>query len=121
MDLSTIVSRMRSKAGPDISNFQQSFEATYGVSEQDHFAELAQDSYDEMASEAELESWNKEIRSTESDQSYEPYRPEMLPGTSAFKSAGANQQPGASSGLPKAGSLRESLLKKPLGSLYRKD
>lgn len=121
MDLSTIVSRMRSKAGPDISNFQQSFEATYGASEQDHFAELAQDSYDEIASEAELESWNKEIRSTESDQSYEPYRPEMLPGTSAFKSAGANQQPGASSGLPKAGSLRESLLKKPLGSLYRKD
>lgn len=118
MDLSTIVKRMRSKAGPDISNFQQSFEATYGAFEPDDPDVLGPETFDDLASDAELESWNKEMRSTVPDQSYEPYRPEMLPGSSAL----TRGQPSSASPAPsRNNSLRESLLKNPLGSLYRKD
>lgn len=124
VDLRSIVKRMRAVSGPDISGFRQSYEAT-----------IAQDADDD-----ELENWKKEF---DASSDIEPYRPEMLPRSSIFTKAptpgpgpGQHGPAPASQGLqeraqdrsvrpalteePRA-SLRESLLKKPLGSLYRND
>ncbi|KQO80259.1 ATP-binding protein [Rhizobium sp. Leaf262] len=117
VDLRSIVKRMRAVTGPDISGFRQSYEA-----------KIAQD-----ADEEELENWKREFNETSSGN--EPYRPEMLPRSSVF--AARAQMPDVSTGTPPVlredvssrsfvgeeprSSLRESLLKKPLGSLYRKD
>jgi hypothetical protein len=106
VDLRSIVKRMRAVTGPDISGFRQSYEA-----------KIAQD-----ADEDEFESWSQEFKGQTS--SNEPYRPEMLPRSSVF-SGKAQMTEAAPKLSPLAEeprlSLRDSLLKKPLGSLYRKD
>ena len=120
VDLRSIVARMRAAAGPDISNFRQSYEADVSG-----FADDADD--------LELDSWNREFKVTETGSHFEPYRPDMLPRGAAFaaKAAAPKSDMGRSAfqadatrpGLSEEtkSSLRETLLKKPLGSLYRKD
>ncbi|NTF32396.1 helicase HerA domain-containing protein [Rhizobium skierniewicense] len=94
VDLRSIVKRMRSVSGPDISGFRQSYDA-----------KIAQD-----ADEEEFESWKREFNESTGS---EPYRPEMLPRSSAFS---------AKAQMPtNAAPTRDDVLKKPLGSLYRKD
>ncbi|SCX31197.1 Type IV secretory pathway, VirB4 components [Agrobacterium sp. DSM 25558] len=116
VDLRSIVKRMRAVTGPDISGFRQSYDA-----------KIAQDANDE-----EFDSWKREFN--EESNSSEPYRPEMLPRSSVFS---AKAQMSASVApvreniqdlAPRSfiaeeprSSLRDSLMKKPLGSLYRKD
>ncbi len=115
VDLRSIVKRMRAVTGPDISGFRQSYDA-----------KIAQDADDE-----ELENWKQEFNESGG---IEPYRPEMLPRSSVFSSTA--QMPSLSGSTPardtfpraptrapagdeQRSSLRESLLRKPLGSLYR--
>lgn len=112
VDLRSIVKRMRAVTGPDISGFRQSYDAM-----------IAQDADDD-----ELDLWKKEFNE---GSSIEPYRPEMLPRSSAFaqkvqttEAAPTAREPAATqsfTGEEPRLSLRDSLLKKPLGSLYRKD
>lgn len=117
VDLRSIVKRMRAVTGPDISGFRQSYEAT-----------MAQD-----AEEEGFDSW-KSTRNEESSGN-EPYRPEMLPRSSGFApKPQMPPRPAATEPQSRLGaiapqpysqeqrpSLRDSLLKTPLGSLYKKD
>ncbi|MDK1490359.1 DUF87 domain-containing protein [Sinorhizobium sp. 7-81] len=138
VDLRSIVSRMRAVSGPDISSFQQSYMAA-----QSSKAPILED--DDGPSQAaaahgadlpEAEAWN--------EATFEPYRPDMLPRPdpvnpqlerfnqireqllSGEKEAdGRPHAPDPRPAHPPAeprreGSLRESLLKRPLGSLIRK-
>lgn len=151
VDLRTVVARMRAVTGPDISSFQQSFTTANIVSDEN------QDDDFPEASEAELERWSNEIRSTghvsvstppplaPEPRHAEPYRPDMLPRTPqaeppterrysdlirrepppetppAPRAQAYEPTPRPNSLLRREGSLRESLLKKPLSSLYDKD
>ncbi|MDS7597485.1 helicase HerA domain-containing protein [Agrobacterium tumefaciens] len=127
VDLSSIVTRMRSAARPAITGFQQSFDAAFAFS----------DTPEPLAVETEL--WKQELHTpaspVESTGNYEPYRPDMLPGRAVKVSSAAEPDPvndlrrasfqlqaqNAPPPVENRPSLRESLLKKPLGSLYRKD
>ncbi|WP_331371566.1 ATP-binding protein [Sinorhizobium chiapasense] len=140
VDLRSIVSRMRAVSGPDISNFQQSylaaqnarastFEEDVSVEEVAHSADLPSDA----------EAWQKPA--------FEPYRPDMLPRPEPVNpqlerfnqireqilsgQAERDGSPKPSAPDPRlaqptpeprreGSSLRESLLKRPLGSLIRK-
>jgi hypothetical protein len=113
VDLRSIVKRMRAVSGPDISGFRQSYEAN-----------IAKNADDD-----ELDSW-KQAFNEDSSNSQEPYRPEMLPRSSVFSQKVHTQVPDPAVKAEPARnvfsedarpSLRDSLLKKPLGSLYRKD
>ncbi|WP_320200420.1 ATP-binding protein [Agrobacterium sp. rho-13.3] len=113
VDLRSIVKRMRAVSGPDISGFRQSYEAN-----------IAKNADDD-----ELDSW-KQAFNEDSGNSHEPYRPEMLPRSSVFSQKVYTQVPEPAVKAEPARvlfsedarpSLRDSLLKKPLGSLYRKD
>jgi DNA helicase HerA-like ATPase len=153
VDLRSVVSRMRSVAGPDISNFQRSVSAqNVSLSQTESYLD---DADDDGASDAELARWNSEMRTedvpplapghsaqTQSAEGLEPYRPDMLPRlsrdvepprsprftevrrdagsefTSPARSETSRPAFGRSDG---GGSLRDSLLKKPLTSLYDKD
>lgn len=134
VDLRTIVSRMRAVSGPDITALQQSYSAANEVA-----ADIRSDprdlpieptaSHDQIAADAPLN---------------EPYRPDMLPRTAApdadlppqtsidnrlaelrrefpgTRTIPAREPPPSlrrEAGL----SLRDSILKKPLSSLYDKD
>ncbi|NWJ26619.1 ATP-binding protein [Rhizobium sp. RM] len=125
VDLSSIVTRMRAAAKPTISGFQQSFDAAFPVSETPEPQETE-----------ETQNWRQELHSpsntVEGTRGYEPYRPDMLPGRSAQpaqadpvndlrKASFQLQAQNAPPPVENRPSLRESLLKKPLGSLYRKD
>ncbi|MGE7368273.1 ATP-binding protein [Neorhizobium sp. NPDC001467] len=145
VDLRSVVSRMRSVSGPDISNFQRSVSAQ-------SFSQVQTDAYlddaeDDGASDAELARWTSELRAQDlpslapdhlsSGEDLEPYRPDMLPrppqdaepprlsrfaeirreGGSDYTSQ-VRTQFGRSDTV---GSTRESLFKKPLSSLYDKD
>ncbi|MGV1752392.1 ATP-binding protein [Agrobacterium sp. CG674] len=117
VDLRSIVKRMRAVTGPDISGFRQSYDAT-----------MAQD-----AEEEEFDSWKSTLN--EETSGNEPYRPEMLPRSSGFSpKPQMPQRPAATEPQSRLGatapqpysqeqrpSLRDSLLKTPLGSLYKKD
>ncbi|NRP70556.1 hypothetical protein ILFOPFJJ_01437 [Ensifer psoraleae] len=136
VDLRSIVSRMRAVSGPDISSFQQSYMAAQSkapILEDDEPSQAATHGAD-LPSEAEP--WN--------EATFEPYRPDMLPRPepvnpqlerfnqireqllSGEKEAdGRSHAPDPRPAHPpteprREGSLRESLLKRPLGSLIRK-
>ncbi len=140
VDLRTVIARMRAVSGPDISAFQKS------VSHSDLPPRLAPD---EPAGTAEFDRWRRELTgdaakaaptSAATDPPLEPYRPDMLPGArpdpyqpsqesriirrDPLPSPGSSlDDAGAARGLSmrREGSLRESLLRKPLSSLYDKD
>jgi len=149
VDLRSVVSRMRSVSGPDITNFQRSVNA-----QNVGFTASFDDADDDGASDAELARWTSELRTDDapplasghtgpkqSSEGLEPYRPDMLPRAprdeppkparftdirrepgSDFGSLGRADAPRPTFGRPEgSGSLRESLLKKPLTSLYDKD
>lgn len=120
VDLRSIVKRMRSVAGPNISGFQQSYDA-----------KVSKD-YDD----GEMESWSREFSET-GNTGQEPYRPDMLPRGPAGALPRLSQTTETGYGTSRAHferdatrsfstgeqrpSLRETLLKKPLGNLYRED
>lgn len=153
VDLRSVVSRMRSVAGPDISNFQRSVSSqSFSLSQTDGYID---DADDDGASDAELARWNNEMRTEDipplapgqiaqpqSTEGLEPYRPDMLPRLSrdaeptrptrftevrrdaASDFAGLGRSDGTRPAFGRSegsGSLRDSLLKKPLSSLYDKD
>jgi uncharacterized protein len=149
IDLRTIVSRMRSVSAPDISSFQNSYLAAEaaGHAPAPSFSANAQDDYP-PASDAELERWRREIRTGEDladKTSTRPYHPDMLPrqasppeGRGESRHIWRDRPPAPAAAataqaapveahnrpnpfLKREGSFRESLLKKPLSSLYDKD
>ena len=129
VDLNAIVTRMRAASRPVITGFQQSVEAA--------FSDPAEPTARPLDA-ADIDPWKRELGTAASEE-YEPYRPDMLPGRALPASqnpVGTDTASSAVNELRKAGfqmqaqngpqgdtrpSLRESLLKKPLGSLYRKD
>ncbi|MGP4686495.1 ATP-binding protein [Agrobacterium pusense] len=129
VDLNAIVTRMRAASRPVITGFQQSVEAA--------FSDPAEPTARPLDA-ADIDPWKRELGAAVSEE-YEPYRPDMLPGRALPASqnpVGTDTASSAVNELRKAGfqmqaqngpqgdtrpSLRESLLKKPLGSLYRKD
>lgn len=130
VDLNAIVSRMRAAVKPVITGFQQSVEAAFSGTVE------PTEAYERDG----LEPWEREQGAAGTD-GYEPYRPDMLPGRmtpmpqrphatedktsqAVTDLRRASLQMQAQAGQPageQRASLRESLLKKPLGSLYRKD
>ncbi|KAA1178875.1 DUF87 domain-containing protein [Rhizobium tropici] len=137
VDLRTIISRMRSITGPDIGALQQNYgAATDMVTEsRNHFDDLPVEQPPQRAAEADTPS-------------IEPYRPDMLPRTATPQTAPPLQtsidsrladlrrefrsdataarplpprEPLPSPRREPGLSLRDSILKKPLGSLYDKD
>jgi hypothetical protein len=157
VDLRTVVARMRSVTGPDISSFQQSYSASDVTPALDG-TDAADDMADSFppATPAEVDRWRRDMRTADAPAggetarpaappALEPYRPEMLPGAAVRertppprdrfadirreRSEDGSPNAPASAGfaarpnpfLRREGSLRESLLKKPLGSLYEKD
>lgn len=135
VDLRTIIGRMRSITGPDISPLQQS----YNAMPMSHIT----DDFDEVLVEQPMRP-----QADTSQQPIEPYRPDMLPRTAAPQPAAASQtsidsklaelrrefrsdEGGTRSVPPREAapslrresglSLRDSILKKPLSSLYDKD
>ncbi len=140
VDLRSIVSRMRAINGPDISSFQQSYmAASTGSEERLWDSELGAGSASET-----------EQGFADSALAVEPYRPDMLPRSTIspnpelerfnqirqqlLNEKPAAEQPAprfgaavptgpgtpAAGDRPREGSLRESLLKRPLGSIIRK-
>lgn len=145
VDLRTIVSRMRSiGGGPDIGAFQQSYLAaeSAGSMPAASFMPGTQGDFG-PASDAELDRWKQEIgpasvTEAKANSSAEPYRPDMLPrptrveptppldSRAAWRDRPAPppaSEPAARPNpfLKREGSFRDSLLKKPLSSLYDKD
>lgn len=128
VDLRNIVGRMRSVAAPDISAFQQSYSAASASS-----FEPPEDDRTQHEEAARNLRQAMDRKPDEPVETHEPYRPDMLPGSSpsaygqaqdmswnirpaepdTLRSSVQRREPGVS--------LRESILKKPLGSLYRKD
>jgi uncharacterized protein len=150
VDLRTIVSRMRSVSAPDISSFQNSYLAAEAAADHVPAASFSANAPDDYppASDAELEKWRREIRADEDPAdkaSTRPYHPDMLPRQASPPEARGESRhiwrdrppaPAAvatAQALPvdaqnrpnpflkREGSFRESLLKKPLSSLYDKD
>jgi len=164
IDLRTIVSRMRSTGGADISAFQQSYSAAMDTQEKSPVSATGSFAGDlDTTGGAEAESWTREIRdqtpaprppyvraTDQQPQEPEPYRADMLPRQAPLVSeptvtpryerpelrrerpAGTPSslyrshqpepaEPPAPGSLRREPTLRESLLKKPLSSLYRKD
>ncbi|MDP9836784.1 DNA helicase HerA-like ATPase [Neorhizobium huautlense] len=152
VDLRSVVSRMRSVAGPDISNFQRNVSSQgFSPSQADSYIDDA----DDGASDVELARWNSEMRTDDvpplaphqsghqhSAEGLEPYRPDMLPraprdaeparqprftefrrdAAPDYGTSNRNEPARPAFGRPEGtGSFRESLLKKPLSSLYDKD
>ncbi|MDI7863681.1 DUF87 domain-containing protein [Rhizobiaceae bacterium n13] len=146
VDLRNIVGRMRSTGGPDISTFQQSYESaavasTTTIERSVDYPPLdpSQATFGPAATEA-----------APAQPTYEPYRPDMLPRAPSPEELLASAEPQhtvaddwkrRASDFPTSSpsyrpvqekpaepvkrepgmSLRESILKKPLSSLYRKD
>ncbi|MGY5775435.1 ATP-binding protein [Rhizobium sp. LEGMi135b] len=135
VDLRTIISRMRSISGPDLSSLQQSYNAVPATDIEDDFDEVPVQQMIRHQAEP-------------NPPSIEPYRPDMLPRTAAPQQAVPSQtsidsklaelrrefrsdEGGARSPPPRDPapslrretglSLRDSILKKPLSSLYDKD
>ncbi|AYD01438.1 ATP-binding protein [Neorhizobium sp. NCHU2750] len=148
VDLRSIISRMRSVSGPDISAFQQSYLAAESASSIDPFPPV--NSADlQPANDIELQRWKRELGPSGTSQPVEsapsvPYHPDMLPRPTRTvepprldgrPSLPLRERPPAAPATPPApdaaarpnpflrreGSFRESLLKKPLSSLYEKD
>ncbi len=142
VDIRSIVNRMRAITGPNISNFQQSYLAAATTDEQDErlwAAELGPETRDEPAPAGFDDDDVAEI---------EPYRPDMLPRapepgnpqlerfnqirqqllTETPEPAAGYRPPPPTDAYAvrpateprREGSLRDSLLKRPLGSIIRK-
>jgi uncharacterized protein len=144
VNLRTVVARMRAASGPDISLFQKSvnasdqreadgiYDASASAAELDRWARELRDA-DAATGPARA-----------SDSHLEPYRPDMLPGARPAPAApdariirreppttaaplarsyplAEEPQAARPSLLRREGSLRESILRKPLSSLYDKD
>lgn len=148
VDLRSVVARMRSVSGPDISGFQRSVDAQTSMLPVEPPAADGEN-------DAELSRWNEEMRSDQAPSlpfssvqqqppaGLEPYRPDMLPRQQDPEQTRPprfaelrREQPAEHGSLRRtdisarptpfgrpegSGSLRESLLKKPLSSLYDKD
>lgn len=129
VDLRSIVGRMRSVAAPDISAFQQSYDSSRTARE-----DAGTRQNNEMAEEL----WRTADRlagAPPGSTVHQPYSPDMLPGsaptapppTREYPATPVDQSwPARPAETPPARrepgvSLRESILKKPLSSLYRKD
>ncbi|MGO4439567.1 ATP-binding protein [Rhizobium sp. RAF56] len=123
-DLRTIVSRMRSASGPDISSFQQSYSAA---------AAVGSDALAGYEEEDDREPPSSPMGVADATP-IEPYRPDMLPRPAGGPIFGAARSTSIeerladlrrqeASGAPplERPSLRDSILKKPLSSLYNKD
>ena len=150
VDLRTIVSRMRSAGGPDITTFQQSYLAAEAAGAMPAAAFIPGTHGDfPPASDAELDRWKREIgpagaAEAKPNAAVEPYRPDMLPRPTrveptppldsrvSWRDRPAPPAPPAPTLTPepiarpnpfvkREGSFRDSLLKKPLSSLYDKD
>ncbi|TCL73774.1 ATP-binding protein [Rhizobium sp. BK251] len=149
VDLRTIVTRMRSVSGPDISSFQQSYLSASHNTRPGILDEIDEAHPATMREEAHVP------HHAPTQPSVEPYRPEMLPGAAAtpaplshaprnstddrfesvrrelygddrsFHRTPTAPQPAPAPTPPTRRepgmSLRESILKKPLSSLYNKD
>lgn len=141
VDLRSIVSRMRAINGPDISGFQQSYiAATTGSEEQRWDSELGATSASEaehgFADEAlSAEPYRPDMlpRSTISPnpelERFNQIRQQLLNEKPAAEQPAprfgappptAHDSPPTAGDRPREGSLRESLLKRPLGSIIRK-
>ncbi len=154
VDLRTVIARMRSATGPDISSFQQSFSAANPAPPLDASA-VSTDVISDFppAAPSEVDRWRREMQSPEQapvaarppmpKPPLEPYRPDMLPGGFARESApqpdrfadlrrerttepAAAARPADATARPspllrREGSLRDTLLKRPLSSLTDRD
>ena len=147
VDLRSIVGRMRSTGGPNISAFQQSFDAAF---EPRQLSAGESDMHSPLFDPAGARSTPVEtpLAGAAGETSFEPYRPDMLPGLAAAQpvvperpalparperpevgsktAETAHRSPAHSDPSPPPArepgqSLRESILKKPLSTLYRKD
>ncbi|MGN7293412.1 ATP-binding protein [Rhizobium sp. SAFR-030] len=144
VDLRAVVARMRAVSGPDIASFQRSMAAS---NHRDVSGSEADAGDAEVARwEQELRGETLATAPPTLQPELEPYRPDMLPGTrldaaaaaetrvirrepprdsaasSPFRPFGVDDTAGTRSTLVRReGSLRESLLRKPLSSLYDKD
>ncbi|WP_034851066.1 ATP-binding protein [Sinorhizobium sojae] len=142
VDLRSIVSRMRAMNGPDISSFQQS----YLAAESAHTPADEEEAWDEPGTDAApsraegmrepaLESYRPEMLPHAPEpvnpqlERFNQIREQILFGQAERDAARQQQrpplQPERSFGSPapegqRQGSLRESLLKRPLGSIIRK-
>ncbi len=148
VDLRMVVQRMRAVTTPDISNFQRSFEQSYPAREtrtepvMDAPASSAEvDRWrEELVREEPRAPSPAAPPPPRSSASLEPYRPDMLPGRNPEPAAAEariirRELPAADGRfgsiddplrerqplLRREGSFRESLLKRPLSSLYDKD
>lgn len=142
IDLRNIVARMRSVTGPDINAFKQGYEQAEFF---DTMGSAGSEDTPDVCGDSDLDRWARSVNEpaiTTGAGSPEPYRPDMLPRSSpasafapsaalARENPGERQQPayrafGGESGihppqpLRREGSLRDTLLKKPLSSLYDK-
>lgn len=141
VDLRSIVSRMRAMNGPDISNFQQSYLAAEGAQAVAHETVPSSDTEAEPAlvrvegmREPELEAYRPEMLPRAAEpvnpqlERFNQIREQILSGQSertAPPTARPQLPPERSFASPapephRQGSLRESLLKRPLGSIIRK-
>jgi DNA helicase HerA-like ATPase len=144
VDLRSIVARMRSVAGPDISGFQSSYLAARDT------GAATTSGYEDAPYEDEedyIDTLQAEARQAPQPAAHEPYRPDMLPGAGSAYQSPANErfdsirrelapeprrpeadpyrQPlrpafGEQQEPRREGSIREQLLKKPLSSLIRR-
>jgi len=154
VDLRTVIARMRSATGPDISSFQQSFSAANPAPPLDASA-VSTDVISDFppAAPSEVDRWRREMQSPDPapvaarppvpKPPLEPYRPDMLPGGFTRESApqpdrfadlrrertiepAAAARPADATARPspllrREGSLRDTLLKRPLSSLTDRD
>lgn len=146
VDLRSIVGRMRSTGGPNISAFQQSFD---GAFEPRHLSTGESDIHSPLdPAGARSAPVDTPLAGAAGETTFEPYRPDMLPGLAAAQpivperpalparperpevgsktAETAHRSPAHSDPSPPPArepgqSLRESILKKPLSTLYRKD
>ena len=119
VDLRAVVSRMRAVSGPDISDFQKSFVAAQrSPQDEDYFDAHAQEHADQLrvASQvlAEASRMPPPVAPAPPVESYEPYRPDMLPGAPAGGPAAAGAAPLPRSPLMRSPLERPTLERPPL-------
>jgi DNA helicase HerA-like ATPase len=142
IDLRNIVARMRSAMGSDFSAFRPGHEPA----DSDEPTPPAPHQGSQGAAESDLDRWARSVNDTHTPAATpgsaapEPYRSDMLPrstGTpktqpplheasperqqSSYRAFGSESSLRSSQAIRREGSLRDSLLKKPLSSLYDKE
>jgi Predicted ATPase len=148
VDLRSVVARMRAINGPDISAFQQSYSASIEARDMsDGFDGDDADSIDVMEPSGQHQIAQATSTASPSSTPLESYRPEMLPRNSIPDTPPIDPRHDAFADIrrelmpppirrsydderepvppirrePGTSSLRESILKKPLSSLYKRD